>query len=197
MPITQLPPAEHLGSLSNAERAAILDLLFEPSDTIHTLIEVLSEGSSYEKVIDGIRAELSRWADNAPTGDSRLLDDVLASHPRLGEQKVDSQQSRAEQAQLQTDIGTDGDTLSRLNSLYEETFPGLRYVVFVNGRSRAVIVEDIRARINRGDIQRERHEAINGICDIAADRAQKLGTVDIILWKNANRVSQLSESTPG
>ena len=33
--------------------------------------------------------------------------------------------------------------------------------VFVNGRSRAVIVEDMQARINRGDIQMERHEAIN------------------------------------
>lgn len=128
MPITQLPPAEHLGSLSNAERAAILDLLFEPSDAIHTLTEVLSRGSSYEKMIESIRSELNRWAGNAPTGAFRLLDDVLASHPRLGEQKVDSQQSRAEQAQLQTDTGADGDALSRLNSLYEETFPGLRYV---------------------------------------------------------------------
>lgn len=33
--------------------------------------------------------------------------------------------------------------------------------VFVNGRSRAVIVDDMQARIKRGDIQLERHEAIN------------------------------------
>lgn len=36
-----------------------------------------------------------------------------------------------------------------------------------------------------------------GMCDIAADRARKLGTVDLTLWRNANRVSQLAESTPG
>lgn len=36
-----------------------------------------------------------------------------------------------------------------------------------------------------------------GMCDIAADRARKLGIVDLTLWKSANRVSQLAESTPG
>lgn len=129
MPITQLPPAEHLGSLSNAERAAILDLLFEPSDAIHTLTEMLSGGSSsYGAIIGGIRSQLTKWADNASTGDSSLLDDILASHPRLGEKKVDSQQSRVEQAQLQEQTGADGEVLSKLNSLYEETFSGLRYV---------------------------------------------------------------------
>ena len=129
MPVTQLPPAEHLSSLSNAERAAILDLLFEPSDAIHCLTEMLSgESSSYEKIIGMIRSELSGWADNASVGESCLLDDILASHSRLGEKKVDSQQSRAEQAQLRPEPGEDEETLSRLNSLYEETFPGLRYV---------------------------------------------------------------------
>lgn len=129
MPIIPLPPAEHLGSLSNAEQEAVLDLLFEPSDAIHSLTESLSGGSSsYGTVIGAIRSELSRWADDPSTGKSCLLDEILASHPRLGEKKVDSQQSRAEQAQLQDDTGADRDALSRLNSLYEETFPGLRYV---------------------------------------------------------------------
>jgi len=32
--------------------------------------------------------------------------------------------------------------------------------VFVNGRSRPVIMEDMRARIERGDIDAERREAI-------------------------------------
>lgn len=33
--------------------------------------------------------------------------------------------------------------------------------VFVNGRSRAIIVENMQARIERGDIQLERIEAID------------------------------------
>lgn len=35
------------------------------------------------------------------------------------------------------------------------------YSVFVNGRSRSVIMEDMRARIDRGDIQMERRTAIH------------------------------------
>jgi hypothetical protein len=68
-----------------------------------------------------------------------------------------------------------------------------RYSVFVNGRSRSVIMENMRSRIDRGDIKLERAEAIKvsifkstiglcelihmetkAMCDIAADRAFKL-----------------------
>jgi len=50
----------------------------------------------------------------------------------------------------------------------------LRYVVFVNGRGRPAIMEDIRARVARGDIDLERAGAIKAMCDIAVDRASKL-----------------------
>jgi 2-oxo-4-hydroxy-4-carboxy--5-ureidoimidazoline (OHCU) decarboxylase len=50
--------------------------------------------------------------------------------------------------------------LAKLNGEYEDKFPGLRYVVFVNGRPRPVIMENMRARIARGDIKAERAEAI-------------------------------------
>lgn len=45
----------------------------------------------------------------------------------------------------------------------------------MNGRPRPVIMENMRERIDRGDIQAERLEAIQAMCDIAADRAAKLG----------------------
>jgi hypothetical protein len=48
--------------------------------------------------------------------------------------------------------------------------------VFVNGRPRPAIMENMRARIDRGDIKAERQEAIQAMCDIAADRASKLQT---------------------
>jgi hypothetical protein len=35
-------------------------------------------------------------------------------------------------------------------------------------------MENMRARIDRGDIKAERQEAIQAMCDIAADRASKL-----------------------
>lgn len=43
------------------------------------------------------------------------------------------------------------------NKLYMFNIPS----VFVNGRSRAAIVDDMQARIERGDIQLERIEAID------------------------------------
>jgi 2-oxo-4-hydroxy-4-carboxy--5-ureidoimidazoline (OHCU) decarboxylase len=64
--------------------------------------------------------------------------------------------------------------LAKLNEEYEARFPGLRYVVFVNGRSREVIMEDMRRRIERGTQEDEVWAASEAMCDIAIDRATKL-----------------------
>lgn len=45
---------------------------------------------------------------------------------------------------------------------------------FVNGRSRGVIMAEMRQRIDRGDREREIAETIQAMCDIAKDRAGKL-----------------------
>ena len=52
----------------------------------------------------------------------------MGAHPRLGEKKVDSEQSRAEQAQLNTGGEAEAEKLRALNEEYEKAFPGLRYV---------------------------------------------------------------------
>ncbi|KAI1326680.1 Oxo-4-hydroxy-4-carboxy-5-ureidoimidazoline decarboxylase [Xylariaceae sp. FL0255] len=105
----------------------------------------------------------------------KTLHAILGSHPRLGAKKVDSAQSRAEQAQLNNDDKDEAQKLAALNAEYEAKFPGLRYVVFVNGRGRDVIMEDMRRRIDRGDIRAEEREGVQAMVDIALDRAQKLG----------------------
>ena len=50
--------------------------------------------------------------------------------------------------------------LARLNEAYEAKFPGLRFVVFVNGRARGEIMAIMRERIERGDWEAERDGAI-------------------------------------
>jgi len=50
--------------------------------------------------------------------------------------------------------------LARLNEAYEAKFPGLRFVVFVNGRGRGEIMTIMRERIERGDWEAERDGAI-------------------------------------
>ncbi|KAB8296250.1 hypothetical protein EYC80_009025 [Monilinia laxa] len=64
----------------------------------------------------------------------------------------------------------------QLIELSESALPSDKECVFVNGRSRPVIFEDMQRRISRGDINFERREAIQAMCDIAADRASKLQT---------------------
>jgi len=70
--------------------------------------------------------------------------DALAAHPAIGQRSGLSARSAAEQ-------GDDSDPvvlsdLAYLNQVYEEKF-GFRFVVFVNGRPKAEILEVLRDRI--------------------------------------------------
>lgn len=126
-----LPPITALPSLPTAELTAILDHLFEPSVPLHTLsVDLLRNQPfpSYDDLIASIGVQFTVLAESSSTSDSKWLESILGAHPRLGEKKIDSTQSKAEQAQLALDAGTGQDKLAELNALYERTFPGLRYV---------------------------------------------------------------------
>lgn len=70
-------------------------------------------------------------AETSSTRDKEWLDKILEAHPRLGEKKVSSVQSQAEQSQLKaTDDGEAGELL-RLNDEYERTFNGNLWVARV------------------------------------------------------------------
>ncbi|GME71828.1 unnamed protein product [[Candida] boidinii] len=130
---------------------------------------------------------------------NNLLNEIISAHPRLGPPKPQPQASQTQQTQQTTtthkspvpeDLSDHSKNeqkslnsgnpelaqrLIELNAKYEETFPGLRFVVFVNGQSREKIIEKMINRINRNNINLERFEAIDAMCDIALDRAKKLG----------------------
>lgn len=176
-----LPDVTSLPTLPDAELIAILDLLFEPSDDLHTLALPTLRAitfASYPELVDTLRDQLLVIAQSvhADPNARKPLHSILGSHPRLGEKKVHSSQSAAEQAQLQAHAGAEGEAekLAALNREYETEFPGLRYVVFVNGRGRDVIMEDMRRRIDRANLEEEEKEAIVAMADIAKDRASKL-----------------------
>ncbi|KAF2734114.1 hypothetical protein EJ04DRAFT_252739 [Polyplosphaeria fusca] len=174
-----LPAVETLSHLPDSDLQNVLDLLFEPSPPLHALsLPVLRSATfpTYETLITAVGSQLAALAASHEPQHVEKLSEILCSHPRLGDKKVDSEQSRTEQAQLQKGGDDEGEKerLAQLNKEYEERFPGLRYVVFVNGRSRPAVMENMRQRIDRGDIQAERQEALQAMCDIAADRASKL-----------------------
>jgi 2-oxo-4-hydroxy-4-carboxy--5-ureidoimidazoline (OHCU) decarboxylase len=94
-----------------------------------------TEFSSYDSLIIAVGTELQCLETSDNPEDLESLADILSSHPRLGEKKVDSALSRAEQAAMakastSSDASKEDEqaTLRNLNNEYEKTFPGLRYV---------------------------------------------------------------------
>ncbi|KAG5358444.1 putative allantoinase 1 [Yarrowia sp. B02] len=172
----KLPAIESVPALSVADQELLLDHLFEPCATLKQIVTsgVINEKfHSYNELIERVRAELLELLKASNESDPRI-NRIIGAHPRLGAQKVDSSHSQEEQKSLQAKSAEEGVRLEKLNKKYEDTFPGLIYVVFVNGRSREVIMENMEARIKRGDVKEERKEAFNAMCDIAKDRASKL-----------------------
>lgn len=129
--MVSLPDVKTVSNLSTEERAQILDVLFEPCTQLHTLsVESLKETQfdSYAGLVGEIGRQLQVLYNSNLASDHKWLDDILVAHPRLGEKKVDSEQSRKEQAQLNQGDPGEAEKLASLNKAYEEKFPGLRYV---------------------------------------------------------------------
>ena len=92
--------------------------------------------------------------------------EVLAAHPAIGQRTGLSARSAAEQ-------GADDDPdvlaeLARLNAQYEARH-GFRFVVFVNRRPKAEILEVLRERLARPTYQ-ELETALDELVAIAIDR---------------------------
>jgi 2-oxo-4-hydroxy-4-carboxy--5-ureidoimidazoline (OHCU) decarboxylase len=92
--------------------------------------------------------------------------EALNAHPAIGARTGLSARSAAEQ-------GDDADPevldeLARLNREYEERF-GFRFVVFVNRRPKAEILEVLRSRIGRST-EEELETALDELVAIAEDR---------------------------
>jgi 2-oxo-4-hydroxy-4-carboxy--5-ureidoimidazoline (OHCU) decarboxylase len=171
IPTMSLVPASSLQSLPDESVEQVLALLFEPSPALQGLLlpEIRTTPlTTYHDLSSLARATLSSLSPDSP-----LLLSILSAHPRLGEKRVDSAQSQSEQKSLGNE--TERAQLQKLNEEYEAKFPGLRYVVFVNGRSREEVMEDMRERIANGTIEDEVIKAIEAMCDIAIDRAIKMG----------------------
>jgi len=109
----------------------------------------------------------------APSVIDRLTDaekrEVLDAHPAIGQKSGLSARSAAEQ-------GTDDDPevlaeLARLNAAYEARH-GFRFVVFVDRRPKAEILEVLRVRIDNPTGE-ELETALHELVAIAIDRWQR------------------------
>ena len=101
---------------------------------------------------------------------------VINAHPRIGERP---ERVRAQSALAFKEQGYDRDPtppdvflrLARLNQEYEQKF-GFRFVVFVNRRSKEVLVPVLEARLG-GSRDEERRAALHAILAIAEDRLRQ------------------------
>ncbi|MBI3975030.1 MAG: 2-oxo-4-hydroxy-4-carboxy-5-ureidoimidazoline decarboxylase [Armatimonadetes bacterium] len=96
--------------------------------------------------------------------------EALAAHPRIGERAASHASAREQGSDEDPDVLAD---LASLNRAYEEKF-GFRFVVFVNRRPKAEILEVLRARLARSR-EEELQMAIDDLVAIAEDRYRPTG----------------------
>jgi 2-oxo-4-hydroxy-4-carboxy--5-ureidoimidazoline (OHCU) decarboxylase len=147
--MTSLPTLSTISGPSHPESplARALAILFEPSPILLSTLEPQLASSlkdknliSYTQLIDAALDSISSW-------DTSYQSEFIAGHPRIGESKNLSNLSAKEQGVTTPGvIPTPPEVLMRLshlNTCYEAKYPGLRYITFVNGRTRLAIAEEI------------------------------------------------------
>ncbi|KAH9924740.1 OHCU decarboxylase-domain-containing protein [Fomitopsis serialis] len=106
----------------------------EPGSPLAHTLTTLFEASPilFSDLLPGV---VSKW-------DAGLKASFIAGHPRIGEVKGLSHLSSQEQAARATPPEVLV-RLAHLNACYEHRYPGLRYITFVNGRSRSAIKDEM------------------------------------------------------
>ena len=133
------------------------------------LAELFEGETALTRKLAGIEDPLGRAAEVARGLSEEEKLEALNAHPAIGARSGLSARSAAEQ-------GADADPailaeLARLNAAYEERF-GFRFVVFVNRRPKAEILEVLRERIGNTREQ-ELDTAVEELVAIAEDRWQR------------------------
>jgi hypothetical protein len=125
------------------------------------LEELFSGPSQLVDLLAGVDDPLERAEDVALSLDEREQAAALAQHPRIGEP---SPEQRGDDPTVITE-------LAYLNQVYEEKF-GFRFVVFVDGRSRAELLPVLRERLERTR-EEELETGMRELVAIARDRWQR------------------------
>jgi 2-oxo-4-hydroxy-4-carboxy--5-ureidoimidazoline (OHCU) decarboxylase len=141
-----IPPLAEIQQGSSNALADALEILFEHSPILINTLQpqlkdILNKSSlpleSYTQLINYAIAQITTW-------DLSAQSQFISGHPRIGENKNLSKLSAKEQGSEV--IPTSPEVLARLNHLnacYEIRYPRLRYITFVNGRTRLEIAEEM------------------------------------------------------
>ena len=124
-------------------RTRLVELLAQREDPLEAAPEVISELNEAEKL------------------------EALNAHPAIGSRDLSGRSAEEQGSDADPVILTE---LSYLNQVYEEKF-GFRFVVFVNRRPKAEILEVLRERLERSRDE-ELETALEELVAIARDRWQ-------------------------
>jgi 2-oxo-4-hydroxy-4-carboxy--5-ureidoimidazoline (OHCU) decarboxylase len=91
--------------------------------------------------------------------------EALDAHPAIGAGRLSARSAAEQGAEAEPSVAAE---LARLNEVYEEKF-GFRFVVFVNRRPKAEILEVLRERLERPR-EEELQTALSELVAIARDR---------------------------
>ena len=190
-------------SSSDDPLKSVVSTLFERSPVldehlIPTLAAASTTFTSYTDLIDRSASIIRSWPPH-------LRSAFISGHPRIGEQNPEhlSALSAEEQARRFAEPWVI-ERLAWLNELYEGRYEGLRYVTFVNGRTRREVMEEMEGALGvpekakgpecqtrrleeeverkavdvGGEVwSKELERAVGDVILIAKDRVRKLGLV--------------------
>jgi 2-oxo-4-hydroxy-4-carboxy--5-ureidoimidazoline (OHCU) decarboxylase len=122
-------------------RTRFVELLAEREDPLEAAPEVITELDEAEKL------------------------EALNAHPAIGAGELSARSAAEQGAEAEPAVAAE---LARLNEVYEEKF-GFRFVVFVNRRPKAEILEVLRERLERPR-EEELETALSELVAIARDR---------------------------
>jgi OHCU decarboxylase len=165
LPVSALASIETLNGLSRAAFAEALRPLFEAATPLADALYAARPFSSYAALLDAAESIVLHLS-----GPDQVT--VINAHPRIGERpELVSEASYREQgyaAERGAEVGHVYRELAELNRAYEERF-GFRFVVFVNGRPKAEIVDVLKGRMSHGRDE-EMQTALMDMVAIARDR---------------------------
>jgi OHCU decarboxylase len=168
-------PIRELNEMAPDDFAAAVKPLFEAAAPLAAALYAKRPFASYADLLE--RAEMA--VARMPVADQIA---VVNAHPRIGENaeavRQTSAQSYVEQGYAaEADLPSDTvrevyAALADLNRQYEERF-GFRFVVFVNGRPKAEVLEVLRQRLHNSRTT-ELETALEAMFLIARDRYTRL-----------------------
>lgn len=182
--LPNLPPISELNLQDYDTFKSSINILFEPSPPLATILYTFRPFESYASLIRAATKII--FESGSLTYEQKL--EIINAHPRLGENRKNlSAMSLKEQGYSKASSGdstekpTDNsgeevavnEKLRELNEIYEQKH-GFKFVLFVNGRTRKDVIPILEEKIRDGNREDELSRGLQDMMNIAVDRLKKL-----------------------